>query len=216
MYDIADSLPDGISNLPEGTNLLIVGPGKTGKRDLALDLLTAGHERGDAMLFVMTRENAAELIADLDRRLAGLEHDHIGVIDCSGSEDREAIQDIATQSLTSPGDLTGISIGTVKLLEYFSDQSIRNVRYGLISITTLMQYLEPNTVFKFLHIYTQRISDTGGLGIFTIDDASHDSETVNTLVGEFDVVADIRETESGGREIRVRGVPEATRRWYAF
>jgi hypothetical protein len=132
------------------------------------------------------------------------------VIDCTGREKQEAIRDITTHAVSSPGDLTGISVGAAKLLKRFSEHDIADVRHGLVSVSTLLQYLELTTVFKFLHVYTGRIATTGGLGVFTLNSSAHDQRTVNTVIGQFDVVIELRETEAGEREIRSRdpsGVP---------
>ena len=117
--------------------------------------------------------------------------------------------------MASPGDLTGVSIGTAKLLKRFAERDVSDVRHGLVSISTLVQYLDIETVFKFIHIYTSRIEDTDGLGVFTFEDASHDPKTVNTITSEFDCVIELRETEDG-REVRVKGLPGASRQWHAF
>lgn len=91
----------------------------------------------------------------------------------------------------------GVSIGTAKLLQQFSERNVSNVRHGLVSVSTLIQYLDLSTVFKFLHVYTSRIEDTNGLGVFTLDSVSHDEQTVNTITSEFDCVIELRETEDG-------------------
>lgn len=140
--------------------------------------------------------------------------DGIVIVDCSGSDDRRTIEAIATEQVSSPGDLTGISSGTAKLLQVFSEQDVDSVRHGLVSVSTLLQYLDLNTVFKFLHIYTSRIEDTAGLGIFTLDNTSHDAQATNTVTGEFDYVLELRETESGGRELRCKGFPGTSREWH--
>lgn len=217
MYDIADVLPAGtVSELDPGTNLLLAGPALSGKRDLALDLLAAGLDGKNGLLMVTTNESAAACLDELDRRVPTLDRDRVGVVDCSGSSQQRAIQDIATQRVSSPGDLTGISIGTAKLMQQFSGRGVSGVRHGLVSVSTLLQYLELETVFKFLHIYTTRITATGGLGVFTVDNASHDPRTVNTLTNEFDCVIELREAEGGEREVRIRGMPDVERVWRPF
>ncbi|MBX0325626.1 hypothetical protein EGH21_21630 [Halomicroarcula sp. F13] len=214
MYDIADVLPAGtISELEPGTSLLIAGPAMSGKQDLALNLLAAGLDGANGLLIVTTNESAAACLDDLEQRVTSLDHDRVGVVDCSGSSQQQSIRDIATQRVSSPGDLTGISIGTAKLMQQFTSQDISSLRHGLVSVSTLLQYLDLETVFKFLHIYTTRISDTQGLGIFTIDNVSHDPQTINTVMNEFDGMIELRETETGERKVRIRGIPDAPSGW---
>ena len=215
-YDIDEVLPAGtIAELPAGTNVLITGPPMVGKRELAFRLLAVGHQEGEGVLCVTTSASAASMLDEFERQVPTLDRDRVAIVDCSGGDSQQAIRDIATERVASPGDLTGISIGTAKLLQRFSKQNVSEVRHGLVSISTLIQYLDLQTVFKFLHIYTSRIEDTGGLGVFTMDGDSHDPKTTNTVTSEFDCVIELRETENG-REVRVKGLPGASRSWHAF
>lgn len=217
MCDISDILPDGtLTDLQPGTSVLLSGPAMSGKRKLAIQLLAAGHETGDGILCVTTSDDAARVVDELETHIPTLNHGQVGIIDCTGSTSQETIREIATERVSSPGDLTGISIGTAKLLQRFSNQDISTVRHGLVSVSTLLQYLDLNTVFKFLHIYTARIRDTQGLGVFTVDNAAHDSQTINTITGEFDGVIELRETDAGGRELRIRGFSGIPTEWQPY
>lgn len=213
MFDITDVLPsDPVAELPDSTSLLIAGPAMSGKQALALDLLAAGLDLDDGLLIISTSDGARSCLDDLERRVPSFDPDQVGVIDCSGSSQQAVIREAATESVSSPGDLTGISIGTAKLMQRFTNREISQVRHGLVSVSTLLQYLDLDTVFKFLHIYTQRIDDTEGLGIFTVDNAAHDPQVVNTITSEFDGVIELRETD-GEREVRIKGLAGTSGTW---
>ncbi|WP_247730466.1 RAD55 family ATPase [Halovivax limisalsi] len=212
-YAVSEVLPaETIDTLDPGTNVVVVGPSMSGKRSLALELLAAGYEDGEGILCITTTRTK-RIYDDLKRYVPSLEEDRIGVVDCSGSESRSAIEQM-TESVPSPGDLTGISIGTAKLFKQFNRQGISDIRYGLISVSTLLQYIDINTVFKFLHIYTNRVSETDGLGIYTLNDDTHEEQTVNTIKGQFDVAVTLRETETGDLECQVRGAGSGSRGWH--
>jgi len=203
---------DTVSDLDPGTSVLVTGPPYGWTDGFALDVIAAGaHEEG--LLLVTTKDRAADWIERLEPRMPALDRDRIGVVDCGGGEDRSTIREVATQHVSSPGDLTGISIGASKLLRRFDDRDIEPVRHGLVSVSTLLQYLDLETVFKFLHVYTRRIDDTDGFGVFTLQEGVHEPRTVNTITGECDVVIELRETEDGQRELRVRGIDTAQRGW---
>lgn len=213
-YDIPRILPDSaIENLPTGTSLLLSGPAMSGKRELAIQLLAAGHETGDGILCVTTSDNATTIVAELEEQIPTVDRERVGIIDCTGSTSRKAIEDIATEQVSSPGDLTGISIGTAKILQGFSNRDISKVRHGLVSVSTLLQYLDVNTVFKFLNIYTTRIRDTQGFGVFTIDTVAHDPQTINTITSEFDGLIELRDTDRGEREVRIRDLGGVSTEW---
>lgn len=217
VYDINGILPDGMMDeLQAGSCVLISGPTMIGKQELAVRLLAAGHDEGDGILCVTTSRNAANFLEMFETHIPTLDRERLGIVDCSGSEQQRTIEEISTERVASPSDLTGISIGTAKLLQQFSKQDISEIRHGLVSVSSLIQYLELETVFKFLHIYTTRIQDTGGLGVFTVDSGSHDPQTMSTITSEFDGVLELRETDTGEREIRAKGFPDPSREWRQF
>lgn len=216
MYHVKSSLPsDTVSELDPGTNLLIAGPPLSGKRELTLELLTDGQEVGDGMFLIMTSESAMVVIEDLERWSPTLDRKRIGVVDCTDVQG-QTIKDVATRSLSSPQNLTEISTAAARLLQQLSDNDVSKVRHGLISVSTLLEYLDLDTVFKFLHIYTQRIADTQGLGVFTIDNTIHEPQVITTLTSEFDGVIKLRQVDTGEREMRIQGLAGVSDTWYSF
>jgi KaiC/GvpD/RAD55 family RecA-like ATPase len=211
-YEVSGLLPnDTLDELPAGTNIAIVGPSMTGKRELALELLAVRYEADEGILCITT-DSAEQVYADLKRHIDPLNTDRIGIVDASGSGG-QALVDISTESVSDPGDLTGISIGTAKLTQQLENRGTTDIRYGLISISTLLQYMDSQTVFRFLHVYTKRISETGGLGIYTLDSDSHDQQVVNTITGQFDGVIKLRESDTGEIEFQVRGFGRRPTPW---
>jgi KaiC/GvpD/RAD55 family RecA-like ATPase len=214
-YDVSGLLPGGVlDELPAGTNLAIVGPSMSGKRALALQLFATGYERGEGILCITT-DSAETIYTELERHVDSLDPARIGIIDTSGSDGRSVV-DATTEHVSSPSDLTGISVGTAKLFRQFERRGVSDIRYGLISVSTLLQYMDSKKVFKFLYVYTKRIAETDGLGIYTLDDDSHDPQVVNTITGQFDGVIQLRETDTDGLEFRVRGFGRRPTEWNAF
>jgi KaiC/GvpD/RAD55 family RecA-like ATPase len=213
-YDVSGLLPDGVlDELPPGTNVAIVGPSMSGKRELALRLFATGYECGEGILCITT-DSAETIYTELERHVDSLDPDRIGIIDTSGSDGRSVV-DATTEHVSSPSDLTGISVGTAKLFRQFESRGISDIRYGLISVSTLLQYMDSKKVFKFLYVYTKRIAETDGLGIYTLDDDSHEPQVVNTITGQFDGVIELRD-HGGDRQFRVRGFGRRPTDWHAF
>jgi KaiC/GvpD/RAD55 family RecA-like ATPase len=211
-YDMSGLLPgNALNEVSAGTNIAIVGPSMTGKRELALELL-AGHYEADEGILCITTDSADTVYGDLKRHVDSLDEERIGIVDASGSAGQELV-DVSTESVAEPNDLTGISIGTAKLSKQLSKRGVTDIRYGLISVSTLLQYMDTKTVFRFLHVYTERISETGGLGVYTLNSDSHDSQVVNTISGVFDGVVELRETDAGDLEFRVRGFGRRPTSW---
>ncbi|AGB14790.1 hypothetical protein Halru_0138 [Halovivax ruber XH-70] len=214
-YEIGGILPDDtIDELRPGTNVAVIGSSHSGKRHVALQLVAAGYDVDEGILCITTN-SARRVFEDLDRHIDAMNRDRIGVIDCSGTGGGSVIEAM-TESASSPGDLTGISIGTAKLSKRFHSRGVSDIRYGLVSISTLLQYVDESTVFRFLHVFTNRVSETDGLGVYTLTDDTHDATTVNTIRGQFDGVVELRERDDGTRECRVRGLGSAPSGWNVF
>lgn len=86
-----------------------------------------------------------------------------------------------------PGDLTGMGISITKHLSQWEGNG-RPTFLCFDSLTTLLQYTDVRTLFRFLHVVTNRLRGIGAFGHFHIDPTAHDQQTVSQLVPLFDAV----------------------------
>jgi KaiC/GvpD/RAD55 family RecA-like ATPase len=101
--------------------------------------------------------------------------------------------------------MTGIGNEFSELLEEFhADRGLERNRVLFHSITALLLYSNPETVFRFLHVFTGRIRSVGGLGVFVIESTAHDDQTMGTIQQLFDGVIEV--TENAEPEMRLPGV----------
>lgn len=210
MYSVGDALP--VSQLDPGA-FLLVGPAMSGKYQLLLDILAAGFESGDAGLFVTTNEGAPSLFSDVESEI-GAVPETLRVVDCISEQGGGTTDypDEQVEYVTSPGDLTGIGIGTSEQLRRFAEADAERVRICFHTLSTLLMYSEIETVFRFVHVLTGRVDSIGALGLFAIDPTTHPEGDINTLKQLFDGMIELREGEDGP-EARVLGVPEAADEW---
>lgn len=117
------------------------------------------------------------------------------------------------ETVSSPGDLTGIGIEFSGLYQNVHQETTERVRAGLFSLSTLLMYTEFQTVSRFVHTVAGRIAATDGLGVFLIDPATQDERVVNTITQLCDGRVDVRERGDGTREMRVRGLADQPREW---
>lgn len=213
--NLGEVLPGLDLDLEPGTNVGIIGPTMTGKHDIATELLASRHKHGDGIICITTKNDARQFVSSLASHVPDLDEERVAIIDCSGSESQEVIRGFA-EFVSSPGDLTGISIATAKLHKQLTAQQVDQVQYGVISVTSLLQYMDAGTVFKFLHVYSRRVNDTGAIGIYTLDSDAHNPTDVNTIRGLFDGVIEIRDTEAGDIEYRRRGFGKRPSAWQPF
>lgn len=182
---------DDVTSFDDGMSLLITGTStETNQR-----LLDAIAPRDDERAVVITTNTGAEtIVKELERR--GANREQIGIIDCTNAD--SDIDGVPVRQLSSPGDLTGISLEFAKLFDD-TDGSVR-ARVGFASVSTSLMYTELRTMFRFLHVFTARIRSGDMFGVFSMDPTMHDEKAHNTIRAVFDAEGDI-----GNDEISVSG-----------
>jgi KaiC/GvpD/RAD55 family RecA-like ATPase len=187
MYDLDPSLD---ATVESGTNLLVSGPPLTGKRSLALDLLSEGTRRGEGAIVVTTKDSAERVLGQYADRV-DYETEPVAVVDCVTRQQGvgDATETELVKYASSPVDMTGIGIKLSEILQAFTaDRGLDRNRIVVHSLSTLLMYSNLQTVFRFLHVFTGRIQSVGALGLFAIDSTAHDEQTMNTLKQLFDGV----------------------------
>lgn len=189
-YDLGvDRLPESAASVPAGTNLLVMGPPLVGKPDLVSDIVTAGAAADQSSVLVSPDSS----VSSLRERVGSAPY----VVDCSGLGGDAFDPDARVASVSSPQDLTGVGMSVVKCTRAIGSEAARGLRLGVLSLSTLLQYTDPDRVFNFLHVLTGRIAAAGYLGVFAIDATSHDETTLNTIKSQFDGAVRLRDTDDG-------------------
>lgn len=100
------------------------------------------------------------------------------------------IEDVGptVRSVSSPGDLTGIGIELGTFFQEWADDG-NELLLCFHTLTTLLQYADLQSVYRFVHVLTGRVRSSGGRAHFHLDPSAHDDRTVNTLLALFDGVA---------------------------
>lgn len=192
-YRVEDLVTDTTVTLEPGVSVLISGSSAAAE-DRLLDVLAGGAAAGETGIVISTIRGARDIIAALRER-DGIDPARIGIIDCTesgGTVDHE----VPVEQLSSPGDLTGISLEFAKFVRRFETTGqADHIRVGLSSVSTLLMYTEVQTTFRFLHVFTSRISAASMLGVFSLDPEMHDPQTVNTVRAIFDCEAILTDGE---------------------
>jgi hypothetical protein len=105
----------------------------------------------------------------------------------TGAPDVTPGQWVATVS--SPGDLTGLGVRIEEALSAWADDP-RSVELCFHSLTTLCQYVDERTAFRFCHAVTRHLAATGASSHFHLDPDAVGERTVATLTALFDRVED--------------------------
>lgn len=104
-------------------------------------------------------------------------------------------------SVSSPADLTGIGIELGTFFEDWADDG-NELRLCFHTVTTLLQYADLRSVYRFVHVLTGRVRSARGVAHYHLDPAAHDERTVNTLLALFDAV--VERGPEGEWEVRRR------------
>jgi hypothetical protein len=86
-----------------------------------------------------------------------------------------------SDEVSSPGDLTGISMPVSEFLKRSTSPAV-----FVDSVTTLLHYAEDASVFRFLSVLTAHIRRNDGLGVFAMAPDAHHEQTVRTFEQVFD------------------------------
>ena len=152
---------------------------------------------GEIAIVITTNAGASRVADGLRDR--GADPGQLGVIDCTNR--KSDVEDVRVRQLSSPGDLTGISLEFAKLLDEEDDPDA--VRVGFASVSTALMYTEQRTLFRFLHVFTARISSGDMFGVFTMDPGMHEDKAYNTIRAVFDAEAEA--TDDGMTSLRGTG-----------
>jgi KaiC/GvpD/RAD55 family RecA-like ATPase len=212
-YDTDGVLPaELVSGFDDGTNLLLSGPAMSGKRDLLIRLLARGAPDGEGSVVVSSRDPATEVLTEYEDVLDDAEG-YLRLVDCVSSQSGSAQHGNAIRHVSSPGDLTGMGIEFSEVAQNAQSDGVERLRVGFDSLSPLLMYVDIQRLFRFLHVFTSQIQSQGWLGVFSIDPESHDDQTINTLSQLFDGVVELRVTDDGQRQVRVRGVTDTPTDW---
>ncbi|SDL96772.1 hypothetical protein SAMN04487949_0341 [Halogranum gelatinilyticum] len=199
MTGLATHIPasDGHSALEDAASVLFLAPSISSQEDeVCTSLLRSDDAAQENLLWVSyTKSPDAQL-----RRWR--EHGHgqpanLGIVSV-GESTRSAAASAGgggstagpVESVASPNDLTGLGI---RLNEYLHrwDGNDCQTRVCFDSLTAMLQYVDIETAYEFLHILTGRLYGVDAVAHFHMDPSAHDEQTVERIASLCDAVVDI-------------------------
>ncbi len=195
MSSVSDTLGDKSS-------VLVLAPSISSETDEAcVDLLTQVPSEQENVLWVTFTRSPDGCLQDwlshAGGRPANLRFLSVGETVRSVSTStsvHETPNDAVIDTLSNPGDLTGLGIKISEVLQQWHGNGYETVAC-FHSLTALLQYSDVQTVYKFLHVLTGRFATAGVSAHFHLDPDAHDAQTINTLKTLFDAVAELSDGE---------------------
>jgi KaiC/GvpD/RAD55 family RecA-like ATPase len=210
-YPLSDTLPVDVDGLDPGVNVLVSGPPMSGKRELVFDLLAPEGIPADPIVVMTTDDPASRIRMQFDERDVRFEPSSFRIVDATGAP---GDSDPPIHRVSSPADLTGMGVAFTQAVDGMATPD--RLRLGFVSISTLLQYVDAERAFSFLHVLSRRTSAAGYLGVYSIDPTTHEDRFVNVVTSIFDAAIEIREDDDGARELRVRGLSDVAPEWTPF
>lgn len=194
---------EALDDILDVANVLLLGPSVEAAVDRGCKhLLTEGDE--DALLVVSFMLSPEEWVRQWRDRVGELPEDLVVVATSDAfnqpGDDHDLPEAVTVEYLSSPGDLTGIGMVVSKYLERWHDDD-RRMAVCFDSLTTLMQYAEVRSVYRFLHLITTRLSGADARAHFHLDPGTQDEQTVSTVTSAFHAIA---EHDEDGWDVRHR------------
>lgn len=194
----------------DSNNVMVIGPPLVGKSIFVRNIVLEKVGSGSGGIYITTKDTA-ETILDWFQRF---NLDGIKIIDCVSRtifSDAPDTEDIKRVSIM---DLTGISVRINMFLERFWKSGKRDVVIAFDSISTVLMYLNPQTVFRFLHVLTNRIKSFGAFALYTVDENMHDERIIAMLKQLFNGVIELR--DEGNRRVFRYVSPSVRTEWKEF
>ncbi len=173
-----DSLLRG--GLPEGSCLLLIAPPKAETHLFCLEFLYRGTEMGEPALMV-TMDSSPEMLKkkggsysfDLEAKEGEGLFKWVDGYSIHSNKDVESTENV--ERVGGPMALTDTSIALSRLQARLHGEH-GYYRFIFDSISTLLIYNSPETVYRFLEVIVAKTRSSGGVGFFVLGEGMHDKK----------------------------------------
>ncbi|WP_435178255.1 helix-turn-helix transcriptional regulator [Halorussus sp. AFM4] len=180
--------------LEESSNVLLLAPlTPTGNR-ACLELLASTASPAEANIAAVTYTPPPETwISDwrthIEELPAELAFIHANTVETSGDEGTEIPSDVSVARV-DPNQPMDIIAPLSEQLTRWKDNGNQTL-VSVQTLTILLEYVDFDTAFRYLHILTHRVQAADAIGFYHMDPDIHDEETINTLKPLFDAVVEV-------------------------
>lgn len=194
----------------DASNVLLLAPALSAEgEDACAELVSLAPLEDEIALSVSFAGDPDERLDVWQTRLDGLPAE-VGIVDvnegtrsaATDAADSRRPATVTVDVVDDPDNLTDVGVALTKYLKQWSGRDAQVV--GCVdSLTTLLQYVELQRAFRFLHAVTRRLAEVDAVTHYHLDPAAHDERTINTLKQLFDAVVEV--DEDGELTVSVRG-----------
>jgi KaiC/GvpD/RAD55 family RecA-like ATPase len=194
---------------------LIVGSKDSGKEDLVYRLTASALYDKTAVVYVTVNKAPSDLLTEFNARSINISQ-YLGstlkfIDDFSRNISPTATDNNYTKVLNGPLDLTGLSVALSVINGDFLKVGT-NVVNIFDSLSSLLLYNSPATLFRFLQFICGRAKMSGVTSVFLLDNQMHTQDVNETIKSLTDGVITLK-LEEGKRYFTLTGVNREVLRW---
>ena len=176
-----------------GTNVIVMAPSLSEeKRATCLDLQGVGSSAHRNVLHVTYSGAPAELV-DQWRDHYGELPARMGIVVVGDQPGQtpggDGVPENVFVTSANPNDITGLGMRLNNYLNDHDDDS--QLVVCVDSMTEMLQFVELQPVFKFLHMFAGQLREADAVAHFHLDPGAHDDKTINRLKPLFDDAIDL-------------------------
>lgn len=183
----------------DSTVVLLLAPGFSEHEDsVCFDLLSVTNPNQQNVLFFTFTQSPADRLQAWQTWIGNTPPTEATIVSV-GEESRSAgfstdlispDSQLSIETVANGGDLTKLGIVLTNQLGQWNKNTDQTV-VCFHSLTTVLQYVELDRLFRFLHVALQRLRTADAIAHFHLDPSAHDQQTVNTLGQLFSAVVEI-------------------------
>jgi RecA-superfamily ATPases implicated in signal transduction len=194
---------------------LLVGNKESGKEEFLYRLASSALSLKDAVVYTVTAKSYLDLINEFSSRSLNISQ-YLGnafkILDnFSRTNSPNLTDNNYAKVLNGPVDLTGLSVALSTVNSDFVKEgtSVVNV---LDSLSTLLVYNNPATIFRFLQFVCGKAKLSGVTSVFSLDDEMHSKDVNETVKSVADAIISLK-LEGGKRYFTAYGIAKEVLDW---
>ncbi len=205
-----------LGGVPFGSNVMLYGDSFSGKEVMMNAFIAEGLKKGIPAIWVITNKMASDIREEMNFVVSGYEeYEKLGLVRYVDTYSRTIGDDTEEEHVIYLDDQTdheGLLSSVNKIAEEFLEEH-QYYRLGFRSISTLVSYLDPNIVFRFLTPFSGRRKKEKAVSFYSIEKGMHTDQEIQMIGSTMDGSIDFK-VEQLNTMLAVKGVCDVQSRAY--
>jgi KaiC/GvpD/RAD55 family RecA-like ATPase len=208
-----------LGGIPFGSNILVYGPPFVGKEVVANAFMAEALKKGIPTIWVTTEKMPSDIREEMGAVVSGFEeYEKLGLVKYVDSYSKsmgEVDEDPYAVYLEDPTDYKAILNAVDKVAKEF----LKNHKYYRLvfrSVSTLIAYLDPTSIFKFLQAFAGRRKRHRCVALYMIEKGMHTDQEIQMIGSMMEGMLDFK-VEQLKSLLSVKGIGDVqSRAWIKY